>query len=242
MSNVKSGGGSSANVTDAVTFGGGFVVPSQAASTAASGASKTVSAPNANGLVTLTDATAPFVADVVDHLVYVSAATNAGNKGYFLIVDVPSPTTLTYYNGDAVAEVGSITYNANVKSVPVGWVAFLAFKRHSVLIRKTTDVVFVHAELVSTPNAMSTRDPAIKVDGIPYFTVCPGGHRAFNSAQSFHVQSIISGLSVGTHIIATGLMSDFGYMTYTYPYQFSPAIPNGHCTSRSTSIVTVVYS
>jgi hypothetical protein len=72
-------------------------------------ASATVSAPDADGIQTLTDSTADFDVDVSGSI-RLTAATNPENIGEFALVDWLGPTKLRFTNPGGVAEVGTVSY------------------------------------------------------------------------------------------------------------------------------------
>ena len=58
----------------------------------------------AAGIVTLTDAPGVFTTDMIGKSIVIAGATSPGNDGTFVILSVPSPTTLTYANAAGVTE------------------------------------------------------------------------------------------------------------------------------------------
>jgi hypothetical protein len=218
MSEISGGGsGGGEAVVDRVVLSVNKDWPSQAAFTTATRANVNVTL-GACGLVTLTDAAANFNANIVDHLVYIGAAGNIGNRGIFLVVDRPTTTSFTYYNAHAVTEAGTITYDValSLKSCPSGWGTFVPINRHAITINSTKDVVIIHAEYVVLHSALCTDGPVVKIDGLQtghngrylWQATAGGGYR-----HATVIDSMVSELAPGPHVIAPGLYLDYGWYT-----------------------------
>jgi hypothetical protein len=71
------------------------------------GTGDAISVPDADGIQTLTDAAALFVASMAEGRIIIAGGAGA-NNGNFFVIDVPSPTTIRYLNAGGVVE-GSFT-------------------------------------------------------------------------------------------------------------------------------------
>lgn len=103
--------------------------------------------------VTLTDAGASFTSDMVGSEITIVGATSGGNNGSFIITDVPSGTTIDFYNTAGVAEAFAGTWTIREHFSIADHVEFTATDRR--LIKGTAS----HTDAIPTyerPTAVGT--------------------------------------------------------------------------------------
>ncbi len=81
-----------------------MAIPTIEATEIANGAGDSISAPDADGIQTLTDGDGLFLDSMDEGRFIMAGATSGLNDGNFLVIDTPSPTTIRYVNPAGVVE------------------------------------------------------------------------------------------------------------------------------------------